>query len=64
MFVGGLGVGNGGIGIRGGRAEPAAADAAFASAPAVAYLSDGCFAIPFAITSSKLACGCAITRLS
>ena len=50
MFVGGLGSGSGG---RGGRAEPAAAVAAFASAPADAYLSDGLFAIPFAITSSN-----------
>ena len=47
---GGIGVGSGG---RGGIAEPAAAVAAFANAPAVAYLSDGRLAIPFAITSSN-----------
>ncbi len=50
MLVGGVGVGSGG---RGGSADPAAAVAAFASSPAVAYLSDGRFAIPLAITSSN-----------
>ena len=50
MLVGGLGTGSGG---RGGTTEPAAAVAALASSPAVAYLSDGFFAIPRAITSSN-----------
>ena len=50
MLVGGLGAGGAG---RGGSAEPAAAVVALASSPAVAYLSDGCFAIPRAITSSN-----------
>ena len=50
MSVGGDSVGSGG---RGGRVDPAATVAAFASSPAVAYLSDGRFAIPFAITSSN-----------
>ena len=50
MFVGGLGAGSGG---RGTSTAPTAAFAAFASSPAVAYLSDGFFAKPRATTSSN-----------
>jgi hypothetical protein len=50
VLVGGVGTGSGG---RVGSTAPTAADAAFASSPAVRYLSDGFFAIPRAITSSN-----------